>query len=316
MKLVHLRLRKKNKRTRGRDICNEWLSMKDAVTGNEEPLHYGKNCLVDDTYYDERFYGTFFNINNQIVSSIRKLGLEEFEGYGKFFELGMRAIQQLDGRVKEITKEKYRKTADTISIKIVKSAEEIRKKRLEARFDFLVQTMENSRVSDEDKQAAREIIASIKDFEEKREKPELVRHEESYYLTGYGYENLDLIVSLLMRDAHKDLCENIEKVPDELKFKFLRLATVHFVNDSPEWFGSDFEGLLQTIDKIGIDSSKRYLDYLYSAMQTENAWEHRSYVDIMEQMAEIRELSEQTAVNSTIDELGKKLSEGEFCILP
>ena len=249
MELRVLALRRKNTHRRG-DRSNLWVSMRDPRTSLEDPLRLGENCFSD------KFRVEFFEDNNDIVIVAVRIDADLGESYSKFFELGMRVSQQLDGRLRELTIEQYQKQLALLKERVIELALDKKRQTRDAQLDSFLVQLSTSSASEQDKI---EMISLVTILRSKQvEKPKNSRDFAD--LTGR-----------IMRDEYGELVMTFPQVPDSLKSSFFAVATYKMANGGIDWFDGELEDLLHFLDRSGgIENAKLYLDYLHTGLQRES----------------------------------------------
>ncbi len=199
-----------------RDKSDEWLALTNPLTQQDDPYHYDAHAFYERTSRDEEseeplITNRFFQQNNNLVECALILGLDRLEGYSDFLKLGIRTIQQIPGRMREMTLSRYNQTYQKLAYALDENANNYLKEsptRLE-------QLLSEGHVPAEDLGEIQSLLTRLRRIQPGYSKPSDLQQEGSL-------GNKKVYFKLVRLD--KELLTTLEEAHPSLKLGLLRLV--------------------------------------------------------------------------------------------
>ena len=274
----------KKKKSKRKDSRDEWLLMTDPVTNEEDQLRISMGSFNSQSFcYDPSEHlsedeqravyegkldinldavvfsdADFFRQNNILVRGAVNCGYEPGEKYDEFFELGLRACQQISEKLRRITVMRYEELKHELKQELASYAVQAATQKRDSRLDQLVEQSAN--VSEEDKGTIVSMVEQLNQqkVELSKDRP-LMRHD------------LDIKIENMMSGEDNELMEYFPQVDDTVKARFLgvmRYAQLH--DGKTKNFGEFVEEIYTVMQGIGVEASTRYLDILHNILEQED----------------------------------------------
>ena len=245
---------------RNKDCSRRWVSTVDLESRETEPLRHDLSSFSDD------FYKTFFNQNNMVVGSARECGIFDLGAvYETFFNLGMRVSQQLEGRVREITEERYYKQFKKLENSLLEACKtKVIKDELESCNGIL------QYIPETDRDEAKKIILGLKPVE-----------DSSRGIIGTFNDRIDR----LKRKTATNSLEYIPNLPEETRLAYFDLVTLRRRGEITSGIvESCGEEISKIVGLIGPKNGLVYLKLLRERINDNSAYEEiiqhtESYLD-------------------------------------
>lgn len=245
--MVNLRLlsieRKKNKR---KDSSRTWVKSKNPLTGDVDGPHYDLGCFPDE------IYKCFFRENNRIVKLAKRYDVELGEKYDFFMKIGMRFSQQLDGPIREKTEESYYKELQELQELFLQKCRIKFEQDEKAAYQKIFENLEGN-ISEKELGKIKNIIPKLRSIE--------IPTEISPSRRERTLEDRILNMSC---ETNTDFLEYIPSLPEEIRFPFFNLMTYHRQTGEEREFPYFAEEISSTLNLIGIENGKIYLEMLRS----------------------------------------------------
>lgn len=259
------------------DISSRWVKIyepaSDSLSRKLQEENFNRNCGENG----EPFYKDFFAHNNFISKSAKHLGIKSLgKNYDEFFEEGLRVSQQLDGKFREIHMNNYyeklqeifselfgqlpargeasakkkRKEQLEIILKECSSLPEKERKLIDNIYDELIQ---EDVIINPPNIEIRTLALKLKDSAW-HERDDILGRLESYvYSVKYSLRRYE--------EKLKSLSENIGKVEDVFKPKFINLVTCPYAfGENP--FENDENKIIENLRRLDNTKAGIYLDFL------------------------------------------------------
>lgn len=182
-----------------------------AETGEERPFRYSELCFNNDEWYKG-----FFKLNNEIVGASQDFSITLGVEYAKFYSLGMKVSQQLDGVMRRRDEERYYDIANLLQQRIQHGLEQAA---LRIRNQDLLSLVTGDAMPElpmQDRVPLDNWIRTI------TEKPAVDQKDLERYGGGF-----DRILSYFYDRFYNyyPISEKASKVPPKARLEFIRLAT-------------------------------------------------------------------------------------------
>jgi len=257
-----------------------WVVEKEITTGTIRPRHLGTSAFSDN------FYRSFAAENNLLALNAAKFSVDLGEDYATFYQLGMRASQQLDGQYRERTTERYYERRDALQAKLVTGLLDKKTQQRNAELEQIVAGEEaRQELSAQDAERVKQIIGTLRQFPFK-----------DYSDDRLGIRPFEQrLIYIAERDETKGIKDNYWVVHPSLRADYL--ATIKFspLNGLKEgYMEGDEARLREVLTGLGTTNGKLYLQALQFEMKRDalKGWQffHDSLNDIQRLQSEQRDL--------------------------
>lgn len=203
--------------------------------------------------FSDLFYTSFFNINNNLVDiiSLYHINPEDIKDeYSNFYELGMRVSQQLDGKFRETTVDKYARALDALHEKLLPCLIESKTSKRNENLERLVSDDALQGMPDSDKEKVRSMVQQLK------ERP----------IQDYSKRETSIAkrVEKLAQDGpEKDkISEYYLAVPPDLRADYLEVIKYIQQHDGRAWFEGEYEPIKDFVCGMKVENARLYLKAL------------------------------------------------------
>lgn len=204
LRLLSIEKRKSCKR---KDSSKRWVAMKNPETGVSDPSHYDISCFSDVSYK------SFFRENNEIVELARKNDIELDEVYNRFFELGMRVSQQIDGAVRKRTEASYYSQQKELENLLLQRVRERFEKQERQAFNSALESLSASGISPEEYERAKTFVPT--------------RPVEESKKRFFHNPSLTEKVDEMRRKTTTEFLQYIPELPVGLRVRFLDVISLY-----------------------------------------------------------------------------------------
>ncbi|GEM_PF-6158024 len=220
---------------------------KDALSGGELPHHYSLGDFSSVTYLN-----AVIKENNELVAAAVAWGVS-LPSYGQFYQLGLRASQQLHGRVWDMTSDKHSSAYGAVKVELFAGIMAARRRRRDEGLEGIVAS--GSELPADDKRKVEQMASALKGVpvrdrsKDLHELRQIIRHYES--------------------DQASDdrLSENYARVAPELRADYLAVIKFADLNGVQSDFTSGTaEEIRQLLGSLIAGNGRKYLQALQSEL--------------------------------------------------
>lgn len=196
--------------------------------------------------------------NNFLVETARKWGVQLGENYGQFLTVGLRLAQQLDGRLREITREQFTTLYNRLETALVPDVLAARKQKRDAGLESLLGATEGMPI---------DAVAKLSGYVAALKQRAIPGHAEK---RGYPYsDSIGERLAQIQNDQVLDdrLVQNTKLVPHELRAVYVQTVEVAELHGKlPYSLHGETEEIRRLISDLGVENGKLYLKVLHDGV--------------------------------------------------
>lgn len=234
----------------------EWLIVQPIGQPEKKPTH----AMGD---FSGRYYIDNFIYKNNIAAEMAlRFSIDIAEQYGKFYEVGFRLAQQLDGKFRTRTRVQYDSLWEQIGERLHAGIIEARTIEVNSRLEDMIKSdLANEGLLPQDKTAIRLIVDRLK---------ALPITEAGKIPSNYASLSLEeQIKAAASVDVHPELFKNYPLVNLPLKADYLAVVTFSALNRvKTELIKGGEEDLKDLVSGLDVEQGKRYLQAILHEMES------------------------------------------------